>query len=150
MIRCFAATLCASMFTFGTATADEPKTRYCEAGYGFNQTDEEEQVLGLGVSTDLDTGNGGGFRAACQFEAILGIYGFGEYRTGSFDADVVNTDPIANTIDIADGDFDIDQFRLAIGLDQGIFDVASIYGQVGIIWTDYDADVAFLDGLLDI
>ncbi len=131
----------------GLAAAEEPSTRYCEAGYGRFQTDEDEGVALIASTFDFDSGNGGGFRGACQLELAYGFYGFGEYRTGDLDLDAAETiGPL--TLDTELEDFDYDEWRIAAGYQLDLEGGIAAYGQVGVIRTEFGNDDPILAGFL--
>ena len=142
-------TVCAALAatTAGLAWAEEPSTRYCEAGYGRFQSDEDEGVALLASTLDFDSGNGGGFRGACQLEIAFGFYGYGEYRTGDLDLDSLETAGAVMTAGELD-DFDYDEWRLAAGYQLDLSGDLAAYGQIGVIRTEFENDDPILAGFL--
>ena len=130
----------AALFAAAPAfAANHPSFRYCEAGYINQQVDFDETATAGSVAAALEADSGSGFRAACAFELLMGLYLHGEYQQADIDFDAVFTDGVDT--DQFSSDVNSSSLRIGAGF---AFDIPLVpvtpYGQVSYTQVEFDAD----------
>lgn len=126
------------------AHADNPSFRYCEGGY-VNQDvgfDGETDVGDLTAAFETDSGSG--FRGACVFELLAGVYLHGEYTQSDFDFEGV----VGGDTDVSEAfasEAELATLRLGAGLAVPLPVVPiTAYGQASYTNTSFDGNFGSL------
>ncbi|MEL6364178.1 MAG: outer membrane beta-barrel protein, partial [Pseudomonadota bacterium] len=132
----------AAAFIGQAAAFDHPSFRYCEAGYVNQNVDFETETTAGATLSQLEADSGSGFRAACVFEVLFGLYAHGEYTDADVDFSALAADPA----DQFNEDGNVASLRLGVGLalDAPIIPV-SIYGQASYTQVEFDAGTVIDD-----
>ncbi len=119
---------------------------YCEGGVAYadvdagGSSDDDESPV-----TSLNSSDGTGFFVGCKSDFLpWGLHLYGEYRNQNFDVDAIGAEGGELPANIS-GDGDLDTLRGGIGWSTPfILDNLSVYGEVGVTYTDSDVSASNL------
>ncbi len=127
-------------FAFGgSAAADDPSFRYCEAGYVNQDVGLSGESSTANFTAALSSDAGSGFRGACTLALLGGLFVHGEYSQAEFDVDAALSGNIQGALE---GGVDTSALRIGGGLAVDIpFLALGGYGQVSYTHVEYDGDL---------